>query len=247
LFCWAAARLRIYTKEGGKSSGYGCAWYRKLSATRKISVGFARKPENSGVGGLFFFDRCGFDPYHCALMSQPPFSQPLPRQGDPRKYAQQGIEISGFVDLKQLPRLTSAVADENARFAVVLSFKIDEERKRVVQGSIEGEVGLTCQRCLDTVRVPLVCAVNLGIVWDEEQAKTLPRDRDPWIAEEGPAEFYDVVEEELLLSLPPVAYHDHACVPSEHFVSKAPETGAQEQPKQNPFQVLEQLKGTPKK
>ncbi|WP_049721606.1 YceD family protein [Gilvimarinus polysaccharolyticus] len=180
-------------------------------------------------------------------MSQPSFSQPLPRQGDPRKYAQQGIEISGFVDLKQLPRLATAVADKNARFAVVLSFSINEERKRVVQGSIEGEVGLTCQRCLDTVQVPLACEVNLGIIWDEDQAKTLPRDRDPWIAAEGPAEFYDLVEEELLLSLPAVAYHDRACVPHEHFESKAPESGAQEQTKQNPFQVLEQLKGTPKK
>lgn len=180
-------------------------------------------------------------------MSQSPFNQPLPRQGDPRKYAQQGVEISGYVELRQLPRVLAEVTDENARFAVVLSFNIDDEYKRVVHGSIEGEVGLTCQRCLETVQVPLACVVNLGIVWDEDQAKALPRERDPWIAAEGPAELYDIVEEELLLSLPAVAYHDHACVASEHFVSEAPEINVQEQPKQNPFQVLEQLKGTPKK
>lgn len=180
-------------------------------------------------------------------MSQPLFNQPLPRQGDPRKYAQQGVEISGFVDLKQLPRLAAVVTGDSTKFAVVLSFKIDAEHKRVVQGRIEGEVGLTCQRCLEPVQVHLACDVNLAIVWDEEQAKTLSRDRDPWIAAEGPAELYDLVEEELLLSLPQVAYHDRECVPREYFESKAPDSEAEEQPKHNPFQVLQQLKGTPKK
>ncbi|MCP8898561.1 YceD family protein [Gilvimarinus xylanilyticus] len=179
-------------------------------------------------------------------MSQAPSNQSLPRRGDPRKYAQQGVELAGTVDLEELPRLKEVVEDK-ASFNVVLSFGVDEDHKRVLEGTVEGEVALICQRCLDIVKKPLRGDIRLGIVWSEDQARALPRDLDPWIVGEGAADFYDIVEEELLLSLPAVAYHDHACVPSEHFVSEAPDAKADEKPKQNPFQVLEQLKGTPKK
>ncbi|UTF60548.1 YceD family protein [Gilvimarinus sp. DA14] len=180
-------------------------------------------------------------------MSQAPSSQSLPRRGDPRKYAQQGVELTGVLALEALPRLQGAVAGDSASFQVLLSFRIDEDGKKVLEGAIDGEVSMICQRCLDLVQVPLSCNLRLGIVWSEDQARALPRDLDPWVVGEGAADFYDIVEEELLLSLPAVAYHDYACVPSEHFRSEAPEAEVSSKPKQNPFQVLEQLKGTPKK
>lgn len=180
-------------------------------------------------------------------MSQAPSSKPLPRRGDPRKYAQQGVELAGIVALEALPRLRDAVAGEGAEFSALLSFRVDEQGKRVLEGSVEGVVSVICQRCLEPVDLPLSCHIRLGIVWGEDQARALSRDLDPWIVGEGQADLYEIVEEELLLSLPAVAYHDYACVAEEKFVSEAPEAARARESKPNPFQVLEQLKGTPKK
>ena len=71
----------------------------------------------------------------------------------------------------------------------------------------------------------------------------MPEYLDPWIVGEGAADFYDMIEEEMLLNLPAVAYHQEPCIDSKLFVSG--ELVAVKQEK-NPFQVLEQLKSSPK-
>ena len=51
------------------------------------------------------------------------------------------------------------------------------------------------------------------------------------------------IEEELLLSLPAVAYHEEPCIDSKLYSSGKPVEVKKER---NPFQVLEQLKSSPK-
>lgn len=170
----------------------------------------------------------------------------LPKVADARKFAQQRIELAGFVAISELPRLQQVVVDDSTRVEVKLSFGQDEQRRKLLTGSAEGAVILTCQRCLEPVTVPVACDIALAIVWDEEQAANLPKSLDPWIvAEEGASDLYQMVEEELLLALPAVAYHSHMCVPEALYSSGDGEVEAKTD-KQNPFQVLEQLKGSPK-
>ncbi|MBU2887042.1 DUF177 domain-containing protein [Gilvimarinus agarilyticus] len=180
-------------------------------------------------------------------MSQATTSKSLPRRGDPRKYAQQGVELTGYLALDSLPRLRAAVVDGEGKIHARLSFGISDEGKRVLDGRIEGCVNLICQRCLEPVEHEISSTIYVGIVWSEDQAKALPRSIDPWIVGEGQADFYDIVEEEVLLDLPQVAYHAEQCVPRERFSSESAEEVGAKGPRQNPFQVLEQLKGTPKK
>lgn len=180
-------------------------------------------------------------------MSQAPTSKPLPQRGDPRKYAQQGVELTGHLALEALPRLQQAVVDDSGSINATLTFGINEEGKRVLDGHVEGQVNLICQRCLEPVEHRIDCNIHVGIVWNEDQAKALPRSLDPWIVGEGQADFYDIVEEELLLDLPQVVYHAEQCIPKERFSSESAEKVGAQEPRQNPFQVLEQLKGTPKK
>ncbi|MDO3385724.1 YceD family protein [Gilvimarinus sp. SDUM040013] len=180
-------------------------------------------------------------------MSQAPTTKSLPQRGDPRKYAQQGVKLSGNLALDSLPRLKEAVVEGSGDVSAELSFGFSEEGKRVLNGHVQGSVSLICQRCLEPVEHVIDCRIHVGIVWNEDQAKALPRSMDPWIVGEGQADFYDIVEEELLLDLPQVVYHDEQCVPRERFVSESTEGVGAEESRPNPFQVLEQLKGTPKK
>jgi uncharacterized protein len=168
--------------------------------------------------------------------------KPLPKQGDPRKFAQQGISLDGFVPVAALPRLAESVQETTGEIQVDLAFGISVEKKKIVTGHASAELTLVCQRCLENVKVPVKSDISLGIVWDEEGAEALPEYLDPWITGEGIADLYDMIEVELLLSLPKVAYHEEFCVDRQLFTSGKPV----EVKKPNPFQVLEQLKSSPK-
>lgn len=191
----------------------------------------------------FFFDRNPVDPYYGALMFQPPPNKPLPRQGDPRKFAQQGIHLAGLVAIAELPRLADAVESTEGQIAVELQFGIGEDGKKLVKGVARANLELVCQRCLNPMTYPVTSEISLAILWDEEDLKALPKDLDPWIVGEGLADFYEMIEEELLLSLPPAAYHEELCIDQKLLSRGEPLV---EEPKKNPFQVLEQLKSSPK-
>jgi len=176
-------------------------------------------------------------------MFKTPSLKPLPKQGDPRKFAQQGISLDGFVPVNALPRLVDAVQEATGNIQVDLAFGISVEKKKVVTGHATAELVLVCQRCLEKVNVPVESNISLGIVWDEEDAEKLPEYLDPWITGEGVADLYDMIEEEMLLSLPKVAYHEELCVDRQLFSSGKP---VEVKKTKNPFQVLEQLKSSPK-
>src|SRR5690625_1753565 len=57
-----------------------------------------------------------------------PSDQPLPRLGNPRKFAQQGVRLSGQVPLSALERLGEALVTNEGQAEVALAFGISEER-----------------------------------------------------------------------------------------------------------------------
>jgi len=166
----------------------------------------------------------------------------LPRQIDPRKFAQQGISIAGSVELSQLPRLESFLADKSGVVEVDLHFYVDEQRVRVLEGSVSADVQVICQRCLEPMTQHVEADVNLAMVWDDEKAKQVDKTRDAWIVAEGQTDIYAVIEEELLLNIPHVSYHESLCIPAERYES-GEAVVENEQPKQdNPFQALAAMK-----
>jgi len=171
-------------------------------------------------------------------------SSVLPRMADPRKFAQQGIHLEGSVPVADLPRLASALASDKAAVTAELEFGISDEGRKVLNGHVSAQVEVVCQRCLDNLPLLVEADLNLAVIWDEDQAVSLPKYLDPWIHGEGQADLYGVIEEELLLELPLVAYHESECVEPERFHSG--EIVEDTDTVNNPFQMLEQLKNSPK-
>jgi len=176
-------------------------------------------------------------------MSQALSQKTLPRLGDPRKFAQQGISVQGLIAVSSLPRLVEAVESDEGNIDAQLAFGVSEDGYKVVTGSAAATVQQVCQRCLQPVPVSVVCDISLAIIWSEEDMKALPSHLDPWIAGEGAADFYEMIEEELLLNLPAVAYHEALCIDEKLLNSGEPVVVKKVK---NPFQVLEQLKSSPK-
>jgi len=169
---------------------------------------------------------------------------PLPRQIDPRKFAQQGIEIAGSVPLSELTRVRELLFSDKGQVEAELAFDIGEQRILYVAGKIKATVENVCQRCLDAVSVDVNCELNLAIQWEDSDLDRLPSHFEPWIVAEGQTDIYQIIEDEILLSLPIVSYHEEECVP--HNLFSSGETEAKKlidaAPSTNPFTALQGLK-----
>lgn len=172
------------------------------------------------------------------MLTTPP-KRALPQTVDARKLTGQGVHLTGVFTGEQLPRLAAAVLNIDEPVDVELSFNIDEQGTRTVVGTVSAKVAVTCQRCMEGMPLELRSDVALGLVWDEEGAKHLSSELEPWIVADESAQLSRLVEDELLLALPFVNYHDEGdCQGISHF-----STGeVEESSEPNPFQVLEQLK-----
>ncbi len=176
-------------------------------------------------------------------MSEGSPSQRLPRQLNPRKFAYAGVEIEGSIDSATMTRLAEAV-DSIGDLSARLVFSIREDGKMTVTGTAKAGLVYQCQRCLQpmdeaTVELDLLVA----LVRNEDEAKALPGTLEPWVVEEDEADVYALIEDELLLSLPVVSYHDEACVETS-LMSSGDELEEPETEKDNPFSVLSALKRT---
>lgn len=130
-----------------------------------------------------------------------------------------------------------------------LQFSKDEERRRVVNGTVKASVVQTCQRCLGPLSQEIEITIHAGLVFDEEKARQLPNSLEPWIVE--PDQKSDVVpfiEDEIILGISDFAAHPQSeCqIQTEFLDDRVPVVTEAEQQseskKHNPFSKLAQLK-----
>ena len=170
-------------------------------------------------------------------------TEPLPTILDVRKAAVRGASVSGTLKPQDLKRFRPLLGGDAGYIAVDMAFSRDEENRYLVQVSIEANIVVICQRCLEEMPEYLSCANTLAILWTDEEAAHLPRHLDPLVVEGTSCSLWAVVEDELILAMRPFSYHDTedcnmkvAAIPG-----PAPQEGAGAG-RPNPFNVLGQLK-----
>ncbi|SDZ82779.1 YceD family protein [Microbulbifer marinus] len=179
-------------------------------------------------------------------MSIPPSTAALPKSVDARKLVQREQQLIGILPHESLERLNAAVESIDGDIRAELQFGRDLQGHLTVSGKLHCDVQLECQRCLQPMPEQVEAEFRWGIVWSEEQGKALPKNLDPVVQDSDELNLYQVLEDEILLNLPMVAYHEQECVARDRFQfgEKTDESGEQ---RENPFKVLEQLKGSSKK
>ncbi len=169
-------------------------------------------------------------------------TEPLPRTLDVRKAAVRGARVSGVLKPLDLQRFRSLLASDEGRVEVVLDFSKDEEDRYLAHVVVDADVRVTCQRCLEEMTRHVACDNTLAVVLSDAQAAALPRHLDPLLLEDQVCALWPLVEDELILALPPFSYHDSdTCRESiAAFNTPPPEEPGDDRP--NPFEVLAQLK-----
>lgn len=175
----------------------------------------------------------GFDPHHL----------------DVAAFAEEGARLEGEWPLPALPRLAeSAAADAPPGPADTVRWFAQGESRPVRGGPAQvwlhlgaaGRMALQCQRCLQPVPVDLDAERSFQFVAGEDAAAELDADsEDDVLALTRSLNVQELVEDELLLSLPLVPRHA-SCEPPAHAGAED-EAPLEEAP--HPFAALAALKG----
>jgi uncharacterized protein len=158
--------------------------------------------------------------------------------------AEAGRLLEGGYPLEEMGRLHDSLLERSGTVAVSLEFGIDAEGIRYMKGRLQTTLTLQCQRCLQAMQQPVDTEFALGLVRSIEAAERLPSHYEPLLVESDALFLRDVIEDELLLSLPLVAMHDE-CIDVNAQAAEAAQRNDNEHgedSRENPFAALAALK-----
>lgn len=165
-------------------------------------------------------------------------SSRLPKQIDPWRVSEQGLSYTGVAELVDFPRLASLLIRLQGEAGYAFRFSRDGLGRPLVEGHAEAVLWQTCQRCSQPVAIPVDSDFQLVVVEGLDEAAALDDAFDPLMADDAKINLLDLLEDELLLSLPVVARHEecHAWqYDDEPIVAES---------RENPFRILQKLKST---
>lgn len=134
-------------------------------------------------------------------------SEQLPLEINPFVLAAQGAKLQGKLVIAGLQRLAEVLNSVQGVVHVQLTFGREEGGPHYIKGLLATTLRLICERCGE----PVSCDINvkpcLSPVISDLQAATLPKEYDPLVTQGKPVLVADIVEEELLLSIPMLPKH----------------------------------------
>lgn len=168
----------------------------------------------------------------------------LPATVEPYRLAANHERLEGVIDLGKLARLQEEIGAQHGQVEVTLQFDIDAQRRHLIDGELHAELSMPCRRCLQPMPVAVSSQFRLAIVSDDARAADVPSDYEPVLVDNEQLNLLGAIEDELILSLPQVVYHDEAdCAVSREQLSSGDASVDTEARPDNPFDVLKSLKG----
>lgn len=169
-----------------------------------------------------------------------------PARLDVAAFAAQGARLGGNWAGAELPRLAASQALPQDATAEAAAWQVAGERRAVAGGDAEfwlriearTEVWLTCQRCLQPMRLALEVDRRIQFVRGEAQAEALDAEAEhDVLALTRALDLRELIEDELLLALPLVPRHDICPQPLSW-----PAAGIEETESGRPFDTLAELR-----
>ncbi|HSH56534.1 MAG TPA: YceD family protein [Halomonas sp.] len=168
----------------------------------------------------------------------------LPDRVEPYKLAARAEHLEGLMALDAFTRLTEAVGQQDGDIEAWLDFTIDPQGRHEIHGRLRASLQLPCRRCMRAMAQEIESEFLLGMVTSDALAAELPSTHEPVLVEDEQLNLLTVVEDEMLLSLPQVVYHDEAdCAVSRDQLTSGEDAAASSEPAASPFDVLRHLKG----
>ena len=168
-------------------------------------------------------------------------SSGLPATFDPLRLADEGRRLVGSLPIKACTRLVQAGVRPTGTVEVGLQFRRTGQGARQLETHLATELRVTCQRCLEELRLPLKLTPTFYFVGAEAEAGSIPEESE-LIVVDRPLVLADFVEDELLLALPMIPMHTEAECRAHGFREVPDGDPASE----NPFAMLAKIKNKPR-
>jgi uncharacterized protein len=164
-------------------------------------------------------------------------SAPFPERIDAVKLFARKGSVTADLPLARLQRFTDQLSGDTGHVSVDLLFGTDEEGRRLLSGTLDSDVTVSCQRCLQDMQWELHCDLSVLVFDAEEEIQALPESQDAVAMPESGLDVVALIEDELILSLPMVPMHaDPACNEVLNALKEGGDPVAEARP--NPFAVL---------
>ena len=159
----------------------------------------------------------------------------LPGQLKLFNFAKKEISLSGIYQISDFPRITEIASNKKDNVRVELSFYLKNNKTPCLEGIIELDIVLTCQRCLDNLSIALKVNFNLAFVRNDQQSEELDSHYEIYVIEEEELATFDLISDEILLSIPMVPMHDYDCSKNINTLEIVDEKA------ENPFSILKNI------
>ena len=160
----------------------------------------------------------------------------LPNQLKLFNFAKKEISLSGLNQISDFPKISEIASNKRDNVKVDLSFYLKNNKTPCVDGIIELDIVLVCQRCLDDLSIALKVNFNLAFVKHNHQSEELDSHYEIYVIEEEELKTHDLISDEILLSIPMVPTHDYDCI------KEINEQEIVEGKSENPFAILKKIK-----
>lgn len=169
-------------------------------------------------------------------------SREFPDFVDPWRAAEGGRQIGGTIPLSRLKRLLPLLASEHGEASFNLLFAFDEQRRPAIAIEVSAPLSLMCQRSLEPFVEIIRQESLLKVIGSPNEQALLSGEEEYVLAEDGRLAIADLVEDELLLAVPPVPRNPEVAPVRESTGGEdAPGAEAENAGRQHPFEVLKEL------
>ena len=146
--------------------------------------------------------------------------------------------IEGIYPISKLARLSEVLLVNEGVVTARLEFG-HSVGFASLRGSVSAILQVECQRCLKPVETEVSGRFKFGLVSSEDEFELLPEEFEPYLVEGDEQSVIELIEDELLLSLPMVAVHENPC---SDFMSEQEKIIKAEKEAAHPFAALQALK-----
>ena len=146
--------------------------------------------------------------------------------------------IEGEYQLSKLTRLCEALTGNEGIITARLVFG-HTVGFASLKGTVSAKLLVECQRCLQPLETEVVGSFKFALVNNAEDFDLLPDELEPYLLEGEEQSMIELIEDELLLSLPMVTVHDDAC---SEVLNRQEKARQAEKEASHPFAALKALK-----
>lgn len=167
-------------------------------------------------------------------------SEPWSQLTDVDRLADRQAEVAFEIPLDRMPRVRERFASASGEVRGMAHFH-REAGFRVAEIEMSGNAQLVCQRCLEPMQVPLEGSAHVALIVSEAEADRVPAEFETVHVPENRIRVSDLVEEELLLTLPisPLHEDEEECGVRSEQPQAQPDAPAPDT--QRPFEQLGEL------